>query len=79
LREAKANLSELVERAAAGEEILITVHGRPKARLVAMNNPDSIRPQMAGWADRLQHLQKKYAAAPATELSVIEELRDERW
>jgi len=34
VRIAKARLSELLERAAAGEEVVITSAGRPKARLV---------------------------------------------
>jgi prevent-host-death family protein len=34
LYEAKTHLSELVERAAAGEEIIIAKAGKPKARLV---------------------------------------------
>jgi prevent-host-death family protein len=34
VREAKARLSQLLERAAKGEEIIITSNGRPKARLV---------------------------------------------
>ncbi len=34
--EAKANLSRLVERAAAGEEIIIAKAGKPRARLVAL-------------------------------------------
>jgi prevent-host-death family protein len=34
LYEAKTHLSQLVERAAAGEEIIIAKAGRPKARLV---------------------------------------------
>ncbi len=33
LRESKATLSNLVERASSGEEVIITVRGRPKARL----------------------------------------------
>jgi len=36
VRTAKAHLSKLLERAAAGEEILITSNGRPKARLVGV-------------------------------------------
>jgi prevent-host-death family protein len=35
LYEAKTNLSQLVERAASGEEIIIAKAGRPLARLVA--------------------------------------------
>lgn len=33
--EAKAHLSQLVERVANGEEVLVTRHGKPVARLVA--------------------------------------------
>lgn len=33
LKESKAKLSELVERASRGEDVLITVRGRVKARL----------------------------------------------
>lgn len=35
LYEAKTHLSELGERAAAGEEIIVTKHGKPRFRLVA--------------------------------------------
>jgi prevent-host-death family protein len=34
---AKSRLSEFLDRAAAGEEIIITWDGRPKARLVALD------------------------------------------
>ncbi len=34
--EAKAHLSELVQRAARGEEIIIARNGEPQARLVAL-------------------------------------------
>jgi prevent-host-death family protein len=33
--EAKAQLSQLIERVAQGEEVLLTRHGKPVARLVA--------------------------------------------
>ena len=39
LYDAKTQLSELVERAAAGEEIVIAKAGRPRARLVALEAP----------------------------------------
>lgn len=35
LRDAKARLSELAERAAAGVDVVIAKHGRPTARLTA--------------------------------------------
>jgi prevent-host-death family protein len=39
LYQAKTRLSELVDRAAAGEEIVIARHGRPVARLSAYRPP----------------------------------------
>lgn len=36
VRNAKAQLSALLERAARGEEIVITSGGKPKARLLAL-------------------------------------------
>lgn len=36
IAEAKARLSELVERAAGGEEVVIARHGEPRARLVPL-------------------------------------------
>ncbi len=39
LYEAKSHLSELVERASRGEEIVIAKAGKPKARLVPLEVP----------------------------------------
>lgn len=44
LYEAKTNLSQLVERAAAGEEIVIAKAGRPLARLVPLSKRTTPRP-----------------------------------
>lgn len=44
LYEAKTKLSELVERAAAGEEIIIAKAGRPLARLVPLAKRTTPRP-----------------------------------
>jgi prevent-host-death family protein len=46
LYEAKTNLSKLVERAAAGEEIIIAKAGRPLARLVSLKQ--SSKPRVPG-------------------------------
>lgn len=57
LRESKAKLSELVERASRGEEILITVHGKVKARLTEARQ---VGPASLGkaWADELRELHR---------------------
>jgi len=44
LYDAKTNLSQLVERAAAGEEIIIAKAGRPLARLVPLAKRTTPRP-----------------------------------
>jgi len=41
--EAKTHLSTLLDRVAAGEEVVITKHGRPVARLIGARNIDLIR------------------------------------
>jgi prevent-host-death family protein len=43
LYEAKTRLSALVDRAAAGEEIVIAKNGRPMAKLVPLARSDSPR------------------------------------
>ena len=43
LYEAKTQLSRLVDRAAAGEEIVIAKSGRPRARLVPLEDTRSLR------------------------------------
>lgn len=48
IQEAKTQLSRLVDRAAAGEEIVVARNGRPVARLVALDTPGA--PRRGGWA-----------------------------
>ncbi len=43
VHEAKTHLSRLIDRAAAGEEIVVARGGRPVARLVALANQGPVR------------------------------------
>jgi prevent-host-death family protein len=43
LYQAKTHLSRLVDRAAAGEEIVIAKSGRPRARLVPLEDTRALR------------------------------------
>ena len=52
LYEAKTALSQLVERAAAGEEIIIAKAGKPKARLVPLASGGKLR-QPGGWEGKV--------------------------
>jgi prevent-host-death family protein len=47
--EAKTHLSQLLDRAAAGEEIIIARAGRPIARLVALAESSSRRRTPGAW------------------------------
>lgn len=47
LHEAKTHLSELVDDAAAGEEIVIAKAGKPLARLGPLEQPQPRRPGLA--------------------------------
>jgi prevent-host-death family protein len=52
LYDAKTNLSDLVERAAEGEEIIIAKNGKPCARLLAL--PEQREPrQPGGWEGQI--------------------------
>jgi prevent-host-death family protein len=80
LRESKAKLSELVERASQGEDVLITVRGKVKARLTraaAPNDPSARR----AWIQRLRELQKTYTRGePKSSFDeILAELRKDRW
>jgi prevent-host-death family protein len=51
LAEAKAKLSALVDRAAAGEEIVVAKAGRPVARITALPDQGPRRPDIAAHWD----------------------------
>jgi len=78
LRESKARLSELVARAQAGEDVVITVHGEPRARLTSIR-PDNRSARTRG-AVLLRRLQSKYATGETggSADSIVRELREDR-
>jgi prevent-host-death family protein len=51
--EAKTHLSQLLDRAAAGEEIVIARAGRPIARLVALSDASSARRTPGAWRGKV--------------------------
>jgi len=53
LYDAKTHLSELVERAASGEEIIIAKGGTPKARLVPLRDP-AVKRRPGAWRGRVR-------------------------
>ena len=77
LRESKTRLSELVQLANSGEEVLITVHGQPKARILPVLEVQS------GTAEWLQDLGKLRSSlgkpTENSERSALDEVREDRW
>lgn len=53
LYDAKSALSQLVERAAAGEEIIIAKAGAPRAKLVPVRGPTRRR-KPGGWEGKVR-------------------------
>ena len=46
VRELRENLSDWLERAAAGEEVIVTERGKPKARLAPLHTAEAIIDQL---------------------------------
>jgi prevent-host-death family protein len=78
LRESKARLSELVERASRGEDVLITVRGKVKARLTRATRQLSAK-ERAAWVRELRRLQKRYAVYPLKDSTqwIMDEIRED--
>jgi len=72
LAHAKAHLSELLNVVESGEEVLITRHGRPVARVVPVNPVKSAIP-----LQRLAALRQEVPAWTIRSAKSLQDLRDE--
>jgi prevent-host-death family protein len=70
LADAKTHLSELVTQVASGEEIVITRHGRPIARLAGLDKTKQPLASRARFRAKLPKLQQSSA-------DLLREMRDE--
>lgn len=68
--EAKARLSEILDKVEEGEEVVITRHGRPIAQLTAVSKPKQPVRSLAAFRASMPRLRK-----PSAEL--LREARDE--
>ena len=79
LRETKARLSEMVKRASQGEEVIITVHGKEMAKLVAIpKRPKKFDKKK--WLAELAELRRKTSTGKRgrTAEEIISEGRENR-
>ena len=58
LKDSKSHLSVLVERAAQGEEVIITVCGKPKACLCPLPKRDT---ESSSWGHELREAREKHS------------------
>ena len=70
LVEAKTRLSELLDKVASGEEVVITRHGRPAARIAAVSPPKQPFPDLSAFRAKMPRWRKPSHA-------LIREMRDE--
>jgi prevent-host-death family protein len=79
LRESKAKLSELVDLASRGQDVLITVRGQVKARLTRAAAP-SVRSDRTAWLRELRRLRGLQKSAPRqpTVDEILAQLREDR-
>ena len=78
LRESKAKLSALVALAQSGEEVIITVRGKPRARLSGIRAlPEAA---ISGWKKELEALHRKCSPGNKNfnSQSILNEIREER-
>ena len=74
LKESKARLSEFVRMAGAGQEVLITVRGKPQARLSPVRLPKA---KSGSWMDELRKLRSEIP--PMKKLSTaLDDVRADR-
>jgi prevent-host-death family protein len=63
MHEAKTKLSQLVERAESGEDIVIARNGKPVARLVPIVSAGSLATVRGAWRDRV-HIAEDFDELP---------------
>lgn len=79
LRESKAKLSQLVDLASQGEDVLISVRGQIKARLTRVGG-EGRRRSNADWVRDLKALHKRYrkTTSKLRVEQILSEIRKER-
>jgi prevent-host-death family protein len=70
LAEAKAHLSELLDKVETGEEVVITRHGRPVAHLSAVTKPKQPIPPLAEFRRTMPRWRRSSAV-------LLRQMRDE--
>ena len=79
LRESQADLQRLVELASRGEEVVITVDGKPKAKLTSAGAPSHAEsPDMASRGEDLEDLRRMWDSTGKSGPTVDQILAEDR-
>ncbi|MEZ5294874.1 MAG: type II toxin-antitoxin system prevent-host-death family antitoxin [Ilumatobacteraceae bacterium] len=79
VRELKANLSEYLARAAAGEDIVVTDRNRPVVRLVAYTSPSEVERGIdEGWIEAPRRTRLADVERATSERSTLVTLDEDR-
>ena len=79
LKESKAHLSAFVERASHGEEVIITVRGKPKACLCPIPQPQTHSRERSTWGRELREARASYSTGERDSAAeILDELRGDR-
>jgi prevent-host-death family protein len=77
----KNNLSSLIDKALAGEEVVITRHGKPLVALSVVSADDKVSESRLAarhiWMDRLQALRDSLPQPLETQIDSVRGMRDE--
>ncbi len=79
LRDSKAHLSALVERASHGEEVIITVRGKPKACLCPIPEHKTGEYEKLEWGRKLREARATYSTGSCDSSSeILDDVRGDR-
>lgn len=75
----KNNLSSLIDKALAGEEVVITRHGKPTVvlKIVPVEQPKVDMAKRLEWDERLRTLRESLLPVTVSEVGTVREMRDE--
>ena len=80
LKTAKAQLSDIVDRASRGEEVWVTVRGKPKVRMTALHEDQERMEGREQWFQSVREIRAKYGRAKgcvSNEQALWDDLRGE--
>ncbi|MCC5846838.1 MAG: type II toxin-antitoxin system prevent-host-death family antitoxin [Verrucomicrobia bacterium] len=78
VRESKARLSELIAKATAGEEVVITVRGKPTIQLVPVSGTP-VKSDFNTWAQRRKKSLEAMPEGSDSSSEILDDLREDRF